>query len=101
VTFFDSAELYGWGKNETVVGQAVNDCGNAVVIAAKFGFTRDYGFDSRPEHIREGVNDSCWQSSDGLPSHGSSAMRLKRAIRPRLSASEGTFMLEPTGIPST
>ncbi|MBT2548162.1 aldo/keto reductase [Arthrobacter sp. ISL-65] len=58
VTFFDTAELYGWGENEKVVGQAVKTFRDDVVIATKFGFTPDYGFDSRPEHIREVVDNS-------------------------------------------
>ncbi|MBG6218669.1 aryl-alcohol dehydrogenase-like predicted oxidoreductase [Arthrobacter sp. CAN_A6] len=58
VTFFDTAELYGWGENEKVVGQAVKPFRDEVVIATKFGFTREYGFDSRPEHIREVVENS-------------------------------------------
>ncbi|MBG6182432.1 aryl-alcohol dehydrogenase-like predicted oxidoreductase [Arthrobacter sp. CAN_A214] len=58
VTFFDTAELYGWGENEKVVGQAVKNFRDDVVIATKFGFTHDYGFDSRPEHIREVVDNS-------------------------------------------
>jgi aryl-alcohol dehydrogenase-like predicted oxidoreductase len=58
VTFFDTAELYGWGENEKVVGQAVKPFRDEVVIATKFGFTREYGYDSRPEHIREVVENS-------------------------------------------
>ncbi|MCX4564471.1 aldo/keto reductase [Streptomyces phaeochromogenes] len=58
VTFFDTAEMYGWGDNEKVVGQAVRAFRDDVVIATKFGFTHDYGTDSRPEHIREVVNNS-------------------------------------------
>ncbi|MET7403935.1 aldo/keto reductase, partial [Dactylosporangium sp. NPDC005572] len=58
VTFFDTAELYGWGANERAVGRAVKDFRDDVVIATKFGFTRSYGFDSRPEHIREVVDNS-------------------------------------------
>ncbi len=58
VTFFDTAELYGWGENERVVGQAVRDFRDDVVIATKFGFTREYGTDSRPDHIREVVDNS-------------------------------------------
>lgn len=58
VTFFDTAELYGWGENEKVVGRAVAGFRDEVVIATKFGFTRDYGTDSRPEHIREVVDNS-------------------------------------------
>ncbi len=58
VTFFDTAELYGWGENEKVVGRAVKGFRDEIVIATKFGFTRDFGFDSRPEHIREVVENS-------------------------------------------
>jgi aryl-alcohol dehydrogenase-like predicted oxidoreductase len=58
VTFFDTAELYGWGENEKVVGRAVKPFRDEVVIATKFGFTREYGYDSRPEHIREVVENS-------------------------------------------
>jgi aryl-alcohol dehydrogenase-like predicted oxidoreductase len=58
VTFFDTAELYGWGANEKVVGRAVRGFRDEIVIATKFGFTREYGFDSRPEHIRQVVENS-------------------------------------------
>ncbi|WP_314192478.1 aldo/keto reductase [uncultured Arthrobacter sp.] len=58
VTFIDTAEVYGWGENEKVVGRAVKDFRDDVVIATKFGWTRDYGFDSRPDHIREAVENS-------------------------------------------
>lgn len=53
VTFFDTAELYGWGENEQIMGRAVAGFRDEIVIATKFGFTRDYGTDSRPGHIRE------------------------------------------------
>jgi aryl-alcohol dehydrogenase-like predicted oxidoreductase len=58
VTFFDTAELYGWGDNERVVGQALAPVRDEVVIATKFGWTRDYGYDSRPDHIREVLDNS-------------------------------------------
>jgi aryl-alcohol dehydrogenase-like predicted oxidoreductase len=58
VTFFDTAELYGWGENEKVVGRAVKGFRDEIVIASKFGFTRDFGRDSRPEHIREVIHNS-------------------------------------------
>ena len=56
VTFFDTAEVYGPFVNEELVGEALADVRDKVVIATKFGFkfkdgTR--GLDSRPEHIRE------------------------------------------------
>jgi len=58
VTHFDTAELYGWGENEKIVGRALKDVRDKVVIATKFGFTRSYGVDSRPAHIREVVENS-------------------------------------------
>jgi len=58
VTFFDTAELYGWGENEKVVGRTVKGFRDDIVIATKFGFTRDFGTDSRPGHIREVAENS-------------------------------------------
>lgn len=58
VTFFDTAELYGWGENEKLLGRALRGVRDRVTIATKFGFTRDYGTDSRPQHIREVVDNS-------------------------------------------
>ena len=59
VTFFDTAELYGWGKNEKILGRAVKSFRDDVVIATKFGFTPPgYTVNSRPEHIREVVDNS-------------------------------------------
>jgi len=63
VTFFDTAELYGWGtgSNETLVGKAVKDFRDEVVLATKFGFTfeeRGFGLDSRPENIRKVTDNS-------------------------------------------
>jgi aryl-alcohol dehydrogenase-like predicted oxidoreductase len=58
VTHFDTAELYGWGANEVVVGKALAPFRDEVTIATKFGFTRDYGTDSRPDHIRDVLDNS-------------------------------------------
>jgi aryl-alcohol dehydrogenase-like predicted oxidoreductase len=58
VTFFDTAELYGWGENEAVVGRALKGVRDHVVIATKFGFTREFGTDSRPENIRKVTDNS-------------------------------------------
>ncbi|HEY0240636.1 MAG TPA: aldo/keto reductase [Friedmanniella sp.] len=52
VTHIDTAELYGWGESERMVGTAVEPFRDEVLLATKFGFGRDGGFDSRPEHIR-------------------------------------------------
>lgn len=59
VTFFDTAELYGWGENEKILGAAVRPFRDDVVIATKFGFKPPgYTLDSRPHHIREVVENS-------------------------------------------
>lgn len=56
VTFFDTAEAYGQGDNEEVLGEAVEPFRDQVVIATKFGFRNGKpgeGADSRPERIRQ------------------------------------------------
>jgi aryl-alcohol dehydrogenase-like predicted oxidoreductase len=55
VTFFDTAEAYGPGANEELVGKALAPVRDEVVIATKFGFRNGRtaeGTDSRPERIR-------------------------------------------------
>jgi aryl-alcohol dehydrogenase-like predicted oxidoreductase len=56
VTFFDTAEAYGQGANEALLGEALAPVRDNVVIASKFGFKNGdvaQGMDSRPERIRE------------------------------------------------
>ena len=57
VTFFDTAEAYGPFVNEELVGEALVQFRDHVVIATKFGFTFEpggqRGLDSRPAHIKE------------------------------------------------
>ena len=56
VTFFDTAEAYGQGANEALVGEALEPVRDHVVIATKFGFQEgnaQKGVDSRPERIRQ------------------------------------------------
>ncbi|RCS25144.1 aldo/keto reductase [Phyllobacterium salinisoli] len=61
VTFFDTAEVYGPFENEKLVGKALKDVRDRVVIATKFGFRIDptkqggegiIGLDSRPENVK-------------------------------------------------
>src|SRR5256885_5093352 len=62
VTFFDTAEVYGLGHNEDLLGRALKGRRDQVVIATKFGFRIEAGkvtgLDSRPEHIRDVVEAS-------------------------------------------
>jgi aryl-alcohol dehydrogenase-like predicted oxidoreductase len=58
VTHFDTAEMYGWGEGEKLLGHALAPIRGEVTIATKFGLTRTSGRDSRPAHIREVVENS-------------------------------------------
>jgi len=61
VTFFDTAEAYGQGTNETLVGRALEPIRDQVIIATKFGFVDGHpanGTDSRPERIRQVADDA-------------------------------------------
>jgi aryl-alcohol dehydrogenase-like predicted oxidoreductase len=61
VTFFDTAEAYGQGSNELLVGLALEPIRDNVVIATKFGFADGRpanGPDSRPERIRQVADDA-------------------------------------------
>ncbi|MFC5338471.1 aldo/keto reductase [Leucobacter denitrificans] len=57
VTFFDTAEVYGPYVNEVLVGEALEDFHDDVVIATKFGMSivdgQHNGVNSRPEQIRK------------------------------------------------
>ncbi|MEU4170002.1 aldo/keto reductase [Streptomyces sp. NPDC026665] len=58
VTHFDTAEMYGWGEGEKLLGNALAPIRDEVTIATKFGLTPTFGQDSRPGHIREVVDNS-------------------------------------------
>jgi hypothetical protein len=61
VTFFDTAEAYGPGLNEEVLGEALEPVRDDVIIATKFGFKNGVpaqGLDSRPERIRQVVDEA-------------------------------------------
>lgn len=57
VQFFDTADIYGNGHNEELLGQVLAPVRDRVVIATKFGAIREPGatshdFDGRPEYVR-------------------------------------------------
>ena len=41
VTLFDTADMYGQGENERMVGEALGEVRKLVTIATKFGLVRD------------------------------------------------------------
>jgi aryl-alcohol dehydrogenase-like predicted oxidoreductase len=55
VTLFDTADMYGWGHNESLVGRALAGRRDGVVLATKFGQTKrpdgGNGVDGRPEYV--------------------------------------------------
>lgn len=58
VTHFDTAEMYGWGEGEKLLGNALRPIRDEVTIATKFGFEKTFRPDSRPERVREVVDAS-------------------------------------------
>lgn len=61
VTFFDTAEVYGQGANEQLVGKALHGVRSNVILATKFGFQNGRntdGLNSRPERIRQVAENS-------------------------------------------
>ncbi|HET7650175.1 MAG TPA: aldo/keto reductase [Gammaproteobacteria bacterium] len=58
VTFFDTADMYGPFTNEVLVGKALKDKRESVVLATKFGNQRSpdgkfLGINGRPEYVRK------------------------------------------------
>jgi aryl-alcohol dehydrogenase-like predicted oxidoreductase len=58
ITFLDTADMYGTGRNEELVGRAIRDRRNEVVLATKFGNVRapdgtPQGISGRPEYVRQ------------------------------------------------
>jgi len=58
MTFLDTADVYGPHKNEELVGKAIRDKRDKVILATKFGIVRDpanpsvRGVNGRPEYVR-------------------------------------------------
>jgi aryl-alcohol dehydrogenase-like predicted oxidoreductase len=58
IDFFDTADMYGGGRNEELVGRALRGHRDEVVIATKFGNMRNpdgtfKGVNGRPEYVRQ------------------------------------------------
>jgi aryl-alcohol dehydrogenase-like predicted oxidoreductase len=65
ITFFDTADVYGFGHNERLLGRALAGRRDAVVVSTKFGVVCDEGdFNSthlangRPEYVRQSIDAS-------------------------------------------
>ncbi len=63
VNFFDTADMYGWGANERLLGKAFKGRWNDVIIATKFAVMRgpngEYlGLNGKPEYIKQACDQS-------------------------------------------
>jgi len=58
INFLDTADVYGYGDNEILVGQAIRDRRDKVFLATKFAIVRDRanpqvrGVSGKPEYVR-------------------------------------------------
>jgi aryl-alcohol dehydrogenase-like predicted oxidoreductase len=60
-SFLDTADMYGSGANEELVGRAIAGRRDEVVLATKFGIVRENGarrVDSSPEYVKRAVEAS-------------------------------------------
>ena len=59
ITLFDTAQVYGNGSNEILVGELLKPYKDKIFITTKFGFGKDAdSLDSSPKRIREVVDNS-------------------------------------------
>jgi aryl-alcohol dehydrogenase-like predicted oxidoreductase len=61
--FFDTADAYGVGANETLLGRALRDRRDKAIIATKFGYVREadgrfVGINGRPDYVRQACDAS-------------------------------------------
>ena len=67
VNFFDTADMYGWGANERLLGKAFKGRWDDLILATKFAVMRGpngefLGLNGKPEYIRQ----ACEQSLQNL-----------------------------------
>src|SRR5580704_11398410 len=58
INFLDTADMYGVGRNEALVGRAIQERRSEVVLATKFGNVRTseggfVGVNGTPEYVRQ------------------------------------------------
>src|SRR5215469_5687377 len=69
MNFLDTADIYGYGDNEVLVGQAIRDRRNDVFLATKFAILRDRanpqlrGVSGKPEYVRTSCDASLKRKS--------------------------------------
>src|SRR5688572_15172599 len=62
INFLDSADMYGWGHNETLLGKALKGRRDKVVVATKFGQVKQADgkqtVDGRPQYVMQACDAS-------------------------------------------
>ncbi len=63
ITFFDTADMYGYGHNEQLLGKALNGKFDQIVLATKFGVKRGpngewLGLSGKPEYVKQACDAS-------------------------------------------
>ncbi|MHB9142089.1 MAG: aldo/keto reductase [Paludibacter sp.] len=64
VNFWDTADIYGAGKNEELISKVLKPNRDKIFLATKFGFTPNVenkyamGFDASPKHMKVAVEES-------------------------------------------
>ncbi|ALG68424.1 aldo/keto reductase [Beggiatoa leptomitoformis] len=63
ITLLDTADMYGGGHNEELVGKAIKNCRDKVIIATKFGIVREKNSTSRsicgtPDYVKQACDAS-------------------------------------------
>lgn len=58
VTFWDTAEVYGSGANEELIGRTLERHRDKIVIATKFGVEPNYVMTGRPENAAKAIDGS-------------------------------------------
>ena len=59
LNFFDTADVYGNGHNETLLGKAVKGIRRQVVLATKFGFLpNEAGLNAHPDYVKQACDAS-------------------------------------------
>jgi aryl-alcohol dehydrogenase-like predicted oxidoreductase len=63
INFFDTADMYGWGANERLLGKAFKGRRDDVILATKFAVMRGpngefLGLNGKPEYIKQACDQS-------------------------------------------
>ena len=87
VNFLDTADIYGLGRNEELVGKAIKDCRDQVLLATKFGNVRTadgvfVGVNGKPDYVRSACDVSLRRIKVGvIDLYYNTALILRRRSR--------------------